>query len=269
MREKNNFILVKKELLGIPIHDCTLSNLIKYLDRQIINNVKTIVYGFSVTTLGRLKEMPEFLSWWEKSDITIADGAGIPILARIFGVHISEHIGLSNITEEMINLAEERHYKILLFGATKEINEKAYKNLRSRYKNINFCEGIDGYFNKEDEEHIINKINKENPDILFIGISSPIKENFALMYKAKLKTKVIVLCGGMIDILAGFTKREPNIIKRLPIAWIYRFIQEPKRLFKPVFFSGLRFAFCYFPVLLFRHFSNIEKNPSIQNLLKI
>lgn len=265
----SHIIPEKKELLGVPIHDTTLQNLVKHLNHQILDNKKTVVYGFSVTTLGRLKEIPEFFSWWEKADITVADGAGIPILAKLFGVHISEHIGLPNIAEEMIKLADEKHFKVLLFGATKETNKKAQKNLEIKYTNINFCEGIDGYFNKDDEANIIKKINKDNPDILLIGISSPIKERFVYMYRNRLKIKVIILCGGMIDVFAGVAKREPKIIKGLPLAWFYRFLQEPKRLLKPLILPGFRFFFCYFPVLFIKYFIKKEKNPSLKNLLNI
>ena len=218
--------LKKRNLLGIKIHDCILQDLINFLDQQIIKNVKTIVYGFSVTTLGRLKEIPEFISFNQRADITIADGAGIPILAKLFGVHIREHIGLPNVTEEMIRLANENNYKVLLFGATQDINYKANENLKKKFPNIKLCRGINGYFSEDDEDDIVKEINKEEPDILLIGISSPIKERFALKYKNRLKTKVIVPCGGMIDIFAGISKREPNIIKGLPLSWIYRFIQE-------------------------------------------
>ena len=124
------------------------------------------------------------------------------------------------------------------------------------------CSGINGFFSPNEELSIIEKINKEKPDILFIGISSPIKERFALKYKNILKTKVIIPCGGYLDVLAGKEKRPAINFKWFPTTWFYRFLQSPK-LFKstvyPVFYFGIKVL----PILLFKHFLNIERNPSI------
>lgn len=267
--DEHNKVATKKHIIGVPIHDYSLKELIEHLDRQIINSGKLVVYGFSITTLGRLKEMPEFFSFWERADINVADGAGIPVMARLFGVRVREYVGLPNLVEELLRLANDRHYKVLLFGAKEEINKRANDNLRLKYENATFCSGIDGYFKRDDIDSIITRINADEPDILLIGISSPIKENFALLYKSRLKANIIIPCGGMIDVFAGITRREPRFVKGLPLTWIYRFIQEPKRLLRPVLFAGLRFIFCYFPILFFRHVTGIERNPSIGKFLKI
>ena len=261
--------MVRKNLLGIPIYDCTLKDLIQHLNQQIISNEKKIVYGFSVTVLGRLKEIPEFVSYWEKMDIVIADGAGIPILAKFFGIQIQEHVGLPNIAEQLIRLADENNYKVLLFGGTQEANNKATKSLIKKYPKLDICKGISGYYNHNEENKIVKRINREKPDILLIGISSPIKERFALTYKEQLNTKIIVPCGGMIDIFAGLTEREPKLIRGLPVSWLYRFFQEPNRLFKSLLVPGVKFLFLFFPILFLKHITGIERNPSIKKCLKL
>ena len=259
----------KKTLLGLPIHDFKMQDLISCLNSKIISNEKLIVYGYSVTTYGRLKQLPELISFYNQMDIIVADGAGIPIVSKIFGIQISEHIGIVNLTKKMLKLANEHKYKVLVFGATQEINDLACKKIRAKYPNIKLCKGINGYFKHEHENEIVDLINKEKPDILLIGITSPIKEKFALKYKNKLSTKIIIPCGGMIDVLAGKAKRPKFSPKWFPVTWLYRFFQEPRRLFKAQFLAGLKFVFVIFPNLYIKHKLNIQKNPSIITYLKL
>jgi len=259
----------RKILLGLQIHDFEMDDLIELLDKIIIKNEKIIIYGYSANIYSRLKKMPEFVFFFQNMDIIIADGQGIPILARIFGIDIKRRIGIVNLANNLLELANKKKYKVLLFGATPEMNIKANENIKRLYPNIKLCRGIDGYFKKNEEMSIVRKISEEKPDILYIGISSPIKEWFALNYKELLNVKIIVPCGGWIDVIGGKAKRPPFTLKWFPVTWIFRFLQEPRRLFKPILVTVLKFVFCIFPVLFVKHVLGIEKNPSIINHFRL
>jgi N-acetylglucosaminyldiphosphoundecaprenol N-acetyl-beta-D-mannosaminyltransferase len=253
----------KRNLLGLPIHDLTMEEVLSHIEWRIKESIKTIIFGISAGAYGRLKFRKDLVSIYKKMDIIIAEGGGIPLLGKIFGVKIREHIGLVNLMFHLIELSHIKKYKVLLFGASQEVNDKASDIIRQKYPGIQLCNGINGYFKEEDEIHIVQKINKEDPDILFIGITYPIKERFAIKYKDRLNTKIIVPCGGAFDVLVGKAKRPPVTFKWIPVTWLYRFIQEPKRLFKQVLITVLYSVFWVFPILYLKHILRIERNPSI------
>ena len=259
----------KKVLLGLPLVVISISELVEILKSIIINKKKVTVFGYSAGIYPRIKELPELVSLFKKFDILVADGTGIPLVAKLFGVQMEDRVGIPNLTFELLKLADELKLKILLFGATKFVNDQAVLNIHKKYPNIVCAHGIDGYFQKQDELNIIKAINKENPDILFIGISSPMKEYFAINYKDKLNTKVILPCGGMIDVLADKVKRPLFTIKWIPTTWFFRFIQEPRRLYRTTLKSVLEFVFKIFPILYLKHILRIERNPSIVKHLKL
>jgi len=126
-------------------------------------------------------------------------------------------------------------------------------------------QGIDGYFSKSDEPDIVKKINNINPDILLIGISSPKKELFADKWRNRINAPIIVPCGGMIDVLAGKTKITPRFVKNIGLAWFYRFIQEPRRLFGPISQWLPTFMFKILPSMLYA--TLFKKDLSIPDLL--
>jgi len=257
----------RKRVLGLPIDDVTLPSLIEVLDDRIIKRKFSVIYGFSVTLLGRLGSLPELFDYFEGFDFVISDGAGVPPLARILGIKLNRYIGIPNLADELVKLCSDKGYKLMLFGATEEINRDACANLKRRYPDLKLCEGIHGYFKEAEEAAIAERIKQASPDVLFIGISSPIKERFALTWKNHMEVPVILPCGGMIDIYSGKTKREPRFLFRLPLAWLFRWVQEPLRLFRPLLIPGIYFIFVVFPKAMFHIYFHGNKNVTLKELL--
>lgn len=253
--------IIKEQLLGLPISIISKSDLQEEISKRLREKTKTIIYGLCVGSLSRLKNKKQNLPFLiDKMDIIVPDGAAIPLLGNIFGVPIEEVIPITELSLDLLRLANEKQLKVFLFGASKESNIAAVRNLRSQFPNAIIPDGIHGYYEKTQEKGIINRINIEKPDILLIGMTYPLKEEFSVNYKNSLSASIIVPCGGSIDVFAGKTKRPPKIIKKLMLTWLYRWVQEPGRL---KINSDIRFLFITFPILLFKHTLRIERNPSL------
>jgi len=249
--------------LGLKFSIFELSDLIDIVKTAIQNSAQLIVFGYSLTIIPKFKKMPQFYVFSNEFDIFLADGRGIYLLFRLLGFRLKSDISIPRFSELLMRLADENQYKVLFFGAKEHVNKKATDIMQARYSSAKICEGISGYFRKEDELKIVDQINQLNPDILLIGISSPIKEEFIHKWKAVLKPRIIVPCGGVIDAFAGETQITPNIIKKFGMAWLYRFLQEPVRLFKPVFLNGLSILFILLPVIIFNLFFKRKTDFSI------
>jgi len=268
LKQLSKLLFLKRDLLGIQIYDTHRQDLLKILQKKIENSEKNILFGISAAAYGRLKYRPDLFSLYKKMDILIAEGAGLPLFARSFGVKISEKIGLVNITYDLLSLANQKKYRILFFGAATDVNSLVIDRVKNEYPNIQVCKGISGYFEETEVPSIVRQINNEKPDILFIGISYPVKERFAVKFKNKLDVKLIVPCGGAFDVIAGKTRKYKEKFKIIPTAWFVRFIQEPRRLFKPVLVTTIYSLFILYPNLLYRHFL-VKKNPSIKDYFNL
>ena len=120
--------------------------------------------------------------------------------------------------------------KIFLYGAKQEIVEKAAIELKAKYPKINIVGTCNGY---EDEEKAIEEIQKSKADIVFVGLGSPKQEEFIIKNKEKLETvKIIMPVGGSFDVISKSKKRAPKWMIKCNIEWLYRLIQEPKRIFR-------------------------------------
>lgn len=119
---------------------------------------------------------------------------------------------------------------IFLYGATDDVVQKAKKELEKAYPEIRIIGTNDGY---EDEEKVVQKLKTMPIDILFIGLGSPKQENFIIKYKNELKNiKILMPVGGSFDVISKTKKRAPDWMIKCNLEWLYRLLQEPKRIFR-------------------------------------
>jgi N-acetylglucosaminyldiphosphoundecaprenol N-acetyl-beta-D-mannosaminyltransferase len=97
---------------------------------------------------------------------------------------------------------------------------------------------------------VAERIRDLKPDIVLVGMSLPKKELFLLRWKEFMQVPVAVACGGYLDVLAGKTTLAPTVIERMGMSWLWRVIQEPRRLFSNIFVSVLLFLFYILPVAM-------------------
>lgn len=241
------------DFYGLKLSIIEKDPLLDQICNTIINDGKLVIFGYSLGSFRILKRYPIMYSFaWEKADIMMVDGRGLYVLGKLLGFPFKEDLSIPQLSNELLLLADQKNFSILLLGTEADINNTATQKIRNKFRNITVFDGIDGFFKIEEEEEIVNKINSVNPDILFVGISSPKKEEFIARWKDKLNVRIILLCGGVIDIFAGDKKQTPNWLKKIGGASIYRFIQEPGRLYKYFFPFILFFLFSFLPAIIYQ-----------------
>ena len=221
----------KETFFGLDVSIFELHEFDQYVKYLLDSNRKEVFYGHSLWSAPMIKKYPEIFTYGNKADFLVTDGRPFFLLCKMFGLNVKSDLSIPQMVIRVIKIASERKKKVYLLGATKEINSNAILNLKEQYPGLEDCEGHHGYFKDNDLVEIITEINTFKPEIILIGISSPIKEKLSYLLKNESVSKLIIPCGGMIDVLAGKTKITPPIIKKLGLASFYRLIQEPKRLF--------------------------------------
>ena len=245
-------IINSTDFFGLKLSLFEEEELINAVESAINNGEKLICYGYNFGMFPYFEKYPEIPKYANQFDILVADGRGYYLFAKMMGYPVKSDLSIPYMVEKVLEQAQRHGNSILLLGAKDEINKKATEQLRLKYPGIKVFDGHHGYFKEEDERKIVDLINNNKPDILLIGISSPMKERFAYKWKNELECNIIIPCGGVIDILSGDKKHTPKLIKKLGFAWFYRFIQEPRRLFKDSILYTSKVLFVLIPSLLFK-----------------
>ena len=127
------------------------------------------------------------------------------------------------------------------FGAKQEVVEKVV-DILLKYPALKVAGYRNGYFAEEESENIAREINKSGADILFVGFSSPKKEKWINKYMPIMKVSFAMGVGGSFDVVAGVTKRAPKWMQKVGLEWFYRFIQEPRRMWKRYIIGNFKFC---------------------------
>ncbi|MBV4432328.1 WecB/TagA/CpsF family glycosyltransferase [Clostridium tyrobutyricum] len=187
----------------------------------------------------------KYLDIINKSDLLLNDGIGIELACKINGIKVLENMNGTDFIPRLLNLASIKNKKVYLLGAKEYVVNKAKINIVNKFHNINVVGQHSGYFDNKEKELIIDEINDKNVDILILGMGVPMQEIWIEKNKKKLKTVRICIAGGaIIDFLSGTVNRAPMIMRKLKLEWIYRLINEPKRLWRRYLIGN--FIFIYY-----------------------
>lgn len=178
----------------------------------------------------------------ESCDIINIDGMGVVWGARFLGLKVPERVAGFDLFHELLKRSAGEEQSVFLLGARPEIVEKAAKRLAEKFPELDIAGYHHGYF-WDDEEALVKEIADSGATMLFVAITSPRKENFINRWKEQLGVKFVMGVGGTFDIVAGKSKRAPELMQKCGLEWFYRLLQEPGRMWKRYLVTNTIFAF--------------------------
>lgn len=228
--------------MNIPVDALTMGETVSLVDQAIREgrNVHHVVINAGKVVL--MQNDPELYESVVSCDIINADGQSIVWAARMLGQKLPERVAGADLMPNLVKLASERGYKCFFFGAKEEVVRKVADIYTEKYGRDIVAGYRNGYFSKEEEPAIAQQIADSGAQLLFVAIPSPMKENFLYRYKDVLQEVNFTMgVGGTFDVITGITKRAPVWMQRIGMEWFYRFIQEPRRMWKRYLVGNARF----------------------------
>lgn len=177
-----------------------------------------------------------------QSDIVNIDGYGVYFVLRLIGYKKIERIAGIDLFEKLLEISNDNRYSIYFLGGTDEIINNTVMKVKKNYPNIKISGHHHGYI-WQNEREIVDTIKICKPNILFIGISSPLKENFINQWKDYIGANLYMGVGGSFEVFVGKIERAPLFIQKIGFEWLYRVVQEPRRLSKRYFITNTLYVF--------------------------
>lgn len=171
-----------------------------------------------------------------------ADGMPVVWASRLLGTPLKERVAGVDLFERIMERAADAGWRIYLLGAKDEVVSKVVDLYGRRYPQLAIAGYRNGYWKDEDEEAIARAIADARTDVLFVAISSPKKERFLNRWQARMRVPFAMGVGGTFDVAAGKIKRAPKWMQRSGLEWFYRFLQEPRRMFRRYFIDDMAFV---------------------------
>ncbi|MDP2600385.1 MAG: WecB/TagA/CpsF family glycosyltransferase [Deltaproteobacteria bacterium] len=237
---------------GIPIHASTMSQTLDWMETCIQDHHPRFLCTLNAALLVWAHKDPFLLQTYKNADLAVCDSTIFYYALKLLKTPVPEPLEAWKIMRSFIEKNYSKKYRFYFLGAKPDILEKALNNLRRDYSGIVIAGWQHGYFSANEEEKIAASIRDARPDCLFVAMSSPMKERFLKKYQAFMNVPLSLGVGGGIDILAGVFKPAPNWMHTLGLAWFFRLLMEPKRMWKRYLVTNTRFMGMVFKALLKR-----------------
>lgn len=243
------------KILNIDILSLTQKELLVRLDKGVLITP-------NVDHLVKLQRDEEFYEIYQQAEWVVCDSKILYLLSRLLKYPLPEAIpGSSFFTAYYMYHKDNSDCKIFLLGAMEGVAQKAMERINEKVdRQIVVGAYSPSYgFEEKDEENcaIYDMINQSGANVVLVGVGCPKQEKWIFTHKDRMpEVDLWMALGATIDFEAGNVKRAPAIFQKLALEWFYRFLMEPKRMFKRYFVDDMLFFYYFAKQLL-----GIYKNP--------
>lgn len=217
-------------------------------EKKLILNMNT--YG--VVTYLKNEKYAEIIG---KADIIYSDGWGPVIASHSLEEKLTERVNVGDFIYELFDSTQVQKLSIYLLGGRARLLKKAVSVIRKKYPLIKIEGYHHGFFTKKTESKILKDIKKTNPNIVFVGMGLP-KQEFWIENNWKyLPNSIYMGVGSVFEYIAG-KRRAPVWMRNNGFEWLYRFFQEPKRLWKRYTLDNIFFIYMFLKGFINRRAKN-------------
>lgn len=234
----------KQPLLNTYVNNVSMDETIANIEYLISQDKQSYVIAINVDVVMKIENDTYLKKIVDDADMVLVDGKPLVWIAKWHKKQVKEKISGSDLVPLLCRTAADKGYTIFILGGKEGIALQAKNKLEEEIPNINIVGTYSPPFGFENDEQEIKKVNEiiseAKPDILIACFGCPKQEKFIYENIDKYEAKVSICAGATVDFLAGNVNRAPKWMSNHGLEWLYRFFQEPKRLFKRYFVDDIK-----------------------------
>lgn len=228
-------------ILGTNIAVTNMAETVAYIEEHIeelrgkyicVSNVHTTVTGY---------EDKEYQEIQNHAAVALPDGKPLSLYSKKHGFPEAERVTGPDLMGELFARKNGlRHY---FYGGREETIKVLSEKLPAEYKDLIVAGMVSPPFRpltQEEDGEAVQKMNDAKADIIWVGLGAPKQERWMYEHEGRV-SGVMIGVGAGFDYYAGTIKRAPMWMQKMSLEWLYRLMQDPKRLFKRYFVTNFKF----------------------------
>lgn len=220
-------------ILGVNIAVTNMNDTLKYIEENLDNLKGNYICVSNVHTTVMAYESEEYRKIQNGGALALPDGGPLSTISRKRGFSNAERVTGPDLMEEIFKLSEETGYTHYFYGSTQEVLNELKDKLIKKYPRLKIVGLFSPPFRKRVEKEDIDnieEINSLNVDFFWVGLGAPKQEVWMSMHQHKINS-IMIGVGAGFEYHAERIKRAPRFMQDNNMEWIYRLMQDPKRLF--------------------------------------
>jgi N-acetylglucosaminyldiphosphoundecaprenol N-acetyl-beta-D-mannosaminyltransferase len=229
-------------LMGCQVDNLTMEETLGKVEGFIQSGLPHQHVVVNVDKLVKASRDPELQRIINDCALVNVDGMPVVWASRLLGRPLKERVAGVDLFEALMARAGEKGWRVFLLGAREEVVGKVAEVYTRKYPALQLAGYRNGYWKGEEEEQAVaEQVRLSEADLLFVAISSPKKEQFLGKYQAHMRIPFAMGVGGTFDVATGKVRRAPRWMQKSGLEWFYRFLQEPRRMFRRYFIEDMAF----------------------------
>ncbi|MFJ3670774.1 WecB/TagA/CpsF family glycosyltransferase [Streptomyces sp. NPDC090106] len=220
----------RRTLFGVELDPLTMDETVARCLEAVREERRLEIGVVNAAKLVNMRRDPRLAQAVSGCDLVVADGQAVVWAGRVLRAPLPERVAGIDLFLRLLAEAESAGMSVYFLGAKEEVLAEMMRRVADRFPGLKVAGHRNGYFDDSEQEGIADAIARSGAQMLFLGMTSPKKEIFTAAYGDRTGARVVHGVGGSFDILAGITKRAPEAWQRLGMEWLYRALQEPRRL---------------------------------------
>jgi N-acetylglucosaminyldiphosphoundecaprenol N-acetyl-beta-D-mannosaminyltransferase len=220
-------------ILGVGISAIDPEFALEQIDTWIAENDKEYVAVCTVNTIMECQKSDTLRTAVNEAGMATPDGMPLVWLAKQDSDRPVERVYGPDLMLAVCERSVQRGYKHFLYGGAEGVPELLAEELEQRFPGIQIAGVYSPPFRNltaAEEDNIIQMINDADPDIIWVGLSTPKQDLWMAKHRPKLNASVIIAVGAAFDFHTKRVSQAPSWMQRSGLEWFYRFLQEPGRL---------------------------------------
>lgn len=220
-----------RAILDVPINVHTYNDAVQLLDDRFVDGAPATVVFANAHTLNNTFHNQEARAALHNS-IVFNDGIGVNLASRLlFGKWFPENLNGTDFMPDY--LRHTKHpLRIFFLGAKPGVAERAARQLMSVNAQHRIAGCHHGYFDEADGARVADEIRRSGANVLLIAMGDPMQELWLKKHFEQTGCRFGFAVGGLFDFMAHEVPRAPQWVQALCMEWLYRMLQEPRRLWR-------------------------------------
>jgi N-acetylglucosaminyldiphosphoundecaprenol N-acetyl-beta-D-mannosaminyltransferase len=221
-----------KNVIGLPVTALPFDGQISLILKWAKSLSSRVVCIANVHMLVEAYRDSEFALVLQNSDLVTPDGMPLVWMLRLMGASQQDRIAGLDVLLALCKQASKEDVSVFFLGSQPSILERMRSKLEKDFRSLKIV-GMEPLpfrpLSEDEDRAVVQKLNDSGCGLVFVSLGCPKQEIWMSKHKDQVQAVMIGL-GGAFPVYAGIHKRAPQFVRSLGLEWLYRLMQEPRRL---------------------------------------
>ena len=229
------------EIMGVRIAD--METTVRRIEEHLDDWRGEYICVANVHTTVTAHDDPSYRAVQNGAVMALPDGGPLSQYSRRKGFAQAARVTGPDLMKEMLRESAQKHYRHYFYGSTQETLDILREKITRNYPGAVIAGMVSPPFRpltEEEDAAAVAAINEARPDFVWVGLGAPKQERWMAAHQGRVHALMLGV-GAAFDYEAGNIRRAPRWMQRCNLEWLYRLLQDPKRLFKRYFVTNTKF----------------------------